>query len=658
MIQFVFRKALGPLGLGLFLLGGLVSTGGMCTRAYSASGVVDSRAHAALQPVLDSTWTGLAHSPEWRTLLHFRVSMWGADRSEADGAGFFLHPKGKQDAEAELREDAKIFLEDFVGSLPGKKIGPLSQRPSCAFPARARFVLEKIFKPHAIPYSPPPCPEFTDWFSRFGVRATLVYAAPYLGDPSSMFGHTFLRIEAASRDAGKNDLLDPTFSFEAITGADGGPIYALKGLAGGYPGTFTQAPFSRRVSLYTDTESRELWEYELPFSAAETKRLLEHAWELGTTHFDYYFFDENCSYHLLSLLEAAKPGWDLRKRFPVKTVPADTLRVLPEVRSIRARPSLISKLRTRIDSFSDAERERFFELKEQGTSGLRSDETAPILDALLDWEEYRALNHRKTVFDSDALVPKELLLARARVPHASSPELKPRKEPPRPDLGHPSSKLSLYGGHEKRAVSEAGLVGFELRPVLHDFMDDDAGFLPRSSLQLGLLRVEALSTSPFRVRLDEFRIAEASSLAPYDRLEKRFAWTVSGGLHRPRDTGCLGCVTFYPRVGYGISSKWIYALALAEADAGGIPGGVRGGPGAAIGSFFSLGPVRFWPRSEVLLFFPRRESWRNGVYRLSGEASIPFRVGMTSLEARGVFEATHLARAWDMRSTVKLGWYF
>jgi hypothetical protein len=35
--------------------------------------------------------------------------------------------------------------------------------------------------------------------------------------------------------------------------------------------------------------------------------LLMHAWELGNASFDYFFFKENCSYHLLSLLEYADP---------------------------------------------------------------------------------------------------------------------------------------------------------------------------------------------------------------------------------------------------------------------------------------------------------------------------------------------------------------
>ena len=58
-------------------------------------------------------------------------------------------------------------------------------------------------------------------------------------------------------------------------------------------------------------ENRDVWEYELNLEPHEIERLLAHTWELGFTRFDYYFFDENCSYHLLSLLDVARPGVEL-----------------------------------------------------------------------------------------------------------------------------------------------------------------------------------------------------------------------------------------------------------------------------------------------------------------------------------------------------------
>ena len=40
-----------------------------------------------------------------------------------------------------------------------------------------------------------------------------------------------------------------------------------------------------------------------------------HAWELGNASFDYFFFKENCSYHLLALLDYADPTLHLTDEF-------------------------------------------------------------------------------------------------------------------------------------------------------------------------------------------------------------------------------------------------------------------------------------------------------------------------------------------------------
>ena len=70
-----------------------------------------------------------------------------------------------------------------------------------------------------------------------------------------------------------------------------------------------------KVREYNDTEARDLWEYELNLSPDQVDWMVRHAWETGATWFDYFFFRENCSYHLLSLLELAEPSLHLRSRF-------------------------------------------------------------------------------------------------------------------------------------------------------------------------------------------------------------------------------------------------------------------------------------------------------------------------------------------------------
>jgi hypothetical protein len=104
--------------------------------------------------------------------------------------------------------------------------------------------------------------------------------------------------------------------------------YPVRGIFGGYRGQFSTVPYYLKVQEYRDIENRDIWEYRLNFNEQQIRRLLMHAWELGHASFDYFFFKENCSYHLLSLLEYADPSLHLTERFRFWTVPADTVRVL------------------------------------------------------------------------------------------------------------------------------------------------------------------------------------------------------------------------------------------------------------------------------------------------------------------------------------------
>jgi len=68
------------------------------------------------------------------------------------------------------------------------------------------------------------------------------------------------------------------------------------------------------VKEYGDFENRDIWEYRLQLTAAQTERLLMHVWELKESYFDYFFFTENCAYQLLPLLEVANPELHLTDR--------------------------------------------------------------------------------------------------------------------------------------------------------------------------------------------------------------------------------------------------------------------------------------------------------------------------------------------------------
>src|SRR3546814_6160293 len=107
--------------------------------------------------------------------------------------------------------------------------------------------------------------------------AVLVFPAAYLNSPSSMFGHTLLRIDQANIDTKGSPLLSSALNFGAfIEGLDNSILYAWKGLMGGYPGLFSLLPYSEKIGVYSRLENRDLWEYRLNLKTKDTGMMLWH----------------------------------------------------------------------------------------------------------------------------------------------------------------------------------------------------------------------------------------------------------------------------------------------------------------------------------------------------------------------------------------------
>ncbi|MDR3606379.1 MAG: DUF4105 domain-containing protein [Oligoflexia bacterium] len=605
----------------------------------------------------------IAESRYWKLLLHYRKGRWGSEESEADGAGFFFSPKGRADSYAELLATLEAFRSD-------KKIQVQthSEFPQCAFPERFRFLREQL----KLDIPVQSCPDFDEWKARFHARAVvLVYAAPYFGSPSSMFGHTFMRIDAApSVGMAKNPQLDRAISFEAFTGSDGGMGYVLNGLIGNYPGVFSLHPYYLKINAYNDIESRDLWEYELNLGPEQIDRMLNHAWEMGTTYFNYYFFNRNCSYHLMSLLEVANPDWHLRENFTVATIPIDTIRVLDKIpgaiRKRAFRPALLKILEARLARTSPEERSDFYRLR--GHRGkIDGHPSTQTLDALLDWQKYEAMNGSHTILDFDHQVDLELLRARAG---SSGPVLTEQAAAEQiekedgaasrpPESGHLSSKLTVGGGAE----TGSGLAELGFRPAFHDYIDADPGYLPHSRLVIGDVLLQYRFHSPDTLRLQKLTLAEVINLAPWSGLKHGLSWDLGAGFYHPEDVGCPSCVAGRVRGGLGITvSPWpkvatVYALAHGQLEASSsfVPF-FRFGPSGELGTQWDFGGRAKAALSfEYFKYFESslmpRQNWSATTAQASYALSARW-----SLELRGELYA--LVQDNHARILLSTGWYF
>lgn len=495
----------------------LFSSAAGADNAYAADLIARARA------------ANLADHRQWRALVHYELGALGGVSSLIDSPTFFAAPDGKTDPRAELEATIKSFFA---------QASPPMQPPQCLRPARYRWLKEELqFDPDRLEEHI--CPEFEAWFGTLNAAAvTLAYPSAYLNNPSSMFGHTLLRIDRP-RQREDTRLLSFAINFAADTGTDGGALFALKGLAGGYQGFFSVMLYYEKVGQYSDIENRDMWEYQLKLKPDEIRRILEHLWELQGQYINYYFLSTNCSYVLLSLINVARPGLDLTRGLDLYAIPVDTVRAA--IRSgellgdVVFRPSgmtRIKNLRSGLDaveqSFALALTEGGIEPHDPGLADLPAATRARVLELAQAMMQYR-LNTGS--LDRDVVAPRSLDLLRGRAAIAGSRPTVGAPPAVRPDEGHESVQLSSSVG----MTGTNPFVEVGLRPAFHDLLDPPAGYPTGAAIEI--LGVRARAYFGDLPRLESFTPVAINSLAPRDRFFRPMSWRTKLGVERFREDG-------------------------------------------------------------------------------------------------------------------------
>jgi len=468
----------------------------------------------------------LAERAEWRKLVHYvRNPVSPGMHSQVDSPSFFIAPGGKQDPRAELEATLRSFF--------AQASAPDDDHPQCRFAARRAWLDAELgFDERRLERRD--CRRYREWRAAIDAsQLTLVFASAYIQNPGSMYGHTLLRVDAADQDE-RTRLLAYTISFAAGTDETTGFIYALKGLVGAYRGVFTMLPYYLKVREYSDLEHRDLWEYALDLNAGEIERVLAHAWEMLPVYFDYFFFDENCAYHLLGLLQVARPDLELTAQFPLWALPVDSVRALTEraglVRKIVYRPSSSTIMAERIALLRPQERSMARDLAlgtlspaDPSLRALPVERAAAVVETGYDY-----LNRRRTAGDSKvadgSALAHALLVARSEI---DAPSQTPPVTPgARPDQGHRTSRFAAGAGErDHKGFAELGL-----RPTYHDLLDDDSGYVGGAQIEFFHLRARAYEGDDMRV--ESFVPFAVSSLLPRDDFFQPRSWRLAAGWQR------------------------------------------------------------------------------------------------------------------------------
>ncbi|MCK5894349.1 MAG: DUF4105 domain-containing protein [Endozoicomonadaceae bacterium] len=465
--------------------------------------------------------TQLAHSPMWLKLGHYHPSMFtdSGYTSYVDDTAFFISSDGDNNPETELKATIALLAQTLQ----------VSDKQPCRFQARYLWLTEQGYQ-----FPPLSCPEYDDWRKQLESDSlTLVFPAAHMNGPSSMFGHTLLRFDPPN--VAKDSLwLSWAVTFGAITTEEdeSSIFYAWKGLAGGFPGKFVMMPYYRKLQEYNRLENRDIWEYRLNLSPEQTAFISSHIWELQDIRFDYYFFDENCSFRLLELLELVDLDLNLTKRFPIVAIPIDTVRAILDaglVESVYYRPSNQTTLQHFLAPLNETEQALVYDMA-QDPSLMQSDAMSRLSEqrqAKIIQSSYKYLRYKVNSAQRSPETAKSSLALLEGINKLPPLMTSSPLEPIKPEYGHNSSMMALGGGHQKSLGNYVELQG---RITYHDLLDNNDGFSNDAEIIMGDVRVRGYEDNYWQ--LEQLKIVGIRSQYPQDRFFKPWSWQIQTGLER------------------------------------------------------------------------------------------------------------------------------
>lgn len=471
------------------------------------------------------------HNTEWLNLLHYEGNGDLPENydSEVNDSRFFIAADGRTNPESELLATiAAMYEADTTGD----------EHAQCRFIARLNWLKQKLsIDADSLPVVQ--CEKYIEW--RKHVRSdhvTMVFPAYHLNSPSSMFGHTLLRLDS-TEDEGNARWLSTAVNFGAnVTEDDNSILYAYKGLVGGYSGIFITDHYYKKIQEYNRIEHRDIWEYRLNLTADETERIVTHLWELQDINFDYYYFDENCSYRLLELLEVARPGIDLTGEFKVTAIPVDTVRAVENAGMIETtayRPSQATVLRHLLKQVPKEDQDLIIQLSTDiSVAELDAFTSLPVNRQrnIVDLA-YQYLRYQQSSKERDPVIAKrshQLLLLLNSYPKNTTANVE-IGTPVSPDKGHGSKRATF--GLGQRLDNNYAELGF--RMSFHDLEDNEQGFLRGAQINIGNVQIRAEENES--ISLYKFDLVDIFSLTPRTRFFKPLSWKVYTGLERQLTKG-------------------------------------------------------------------------------------------------------------------------
>lgn len=492
---------------------------------------------------------------QWLELLRYRKTFLGNYLSEQDSPSFFLTKNGKESPESEYLEFIKKSKDKFS-----------QDHVACKFPARLAYLIKRKAIPSEKANLVKNCVEFQKFKNKIRPKSvSLEFSSYYINKPASAFGHTLMRF--SKRGFSKNgrdlELLDNGLNYSATVTTNNALLYGIYGIVGLFKGQFLTLPYFYKVREYNDNEARDLWIYELNLSEEQLNFLVAHTWEMGKAYFDYFYFSENCSYHLLALLNAVNPEWNLVKNTGTFVIPVDTIKVIARtpglIKDIYFRPSSLKTFKSFEESLKSEEKKKFknFINNEFNYSLIENTPQktkASILDSALAYLDYKysdeILNEKGQKND----LKRELLIKRAETGVVTKAKITPFRKEDSPHLGHDSRKFSL-GYFDSEMMGEG--LNILHRFSLHDFLDSGKGHMKSARIEMGTVQLKVFEDEKRdqKLFLDQFYIARVQAFSPITAYEAPLSFKLNFGQKRERDEECDFCTIYHLEIAPGVTVR-------------------------------------------------------------------------------------------------------
>ena len=477
---------------------------------------------------------------EWLYTLHYQPINSGY-KSNVDSHNFFLAKEGKFSPLNELKASLKFFSSKQKLAEPGK----------CILPLRYRILV----KAGLISKDPRPCPKLDYFKKELGTDgASMVFVGQYADNPASIMGHSIIAFHNNSRYLEGSPLifLDYAMNFAAAVPPETNIVkYIVYGIFGGFQGRYSLLEFGDVFEKYNNMEGRDIFYYRLHFSRLDCEKLLEHVWELlSRASHDYFFFDENCAYQLLAVLQAVRSDIDLLKDLPAYVSPIEIVKTLVKknlVTKVDYEPSIFQRIVNRLKNLSPSDHQSYFDVLAYRTDvhKIRS----PLLaEALIDTLSFAKHESHGQLSLEQAKLQNQLLLKRSTMGIHENISVN-SKTPPH--LSHPDKRFSFGTG----SSDSGNFLKLRFRPAVHDRLSRPEGYQRNSSLSF-LTSDLRYYPEEERFELHELKFLEGSKLRGYPVLP-RFSWHTELGFINNKPN-CKFCPTPRALFDFGKSKSFFF----------------------------------------------------------------------------------------------------